>query len=75
MFKLQELSNPDSCLNKARDGEMLFVLRAHDTCAPAAIRYWIRERLASGKNQEDDPQIIEATETANEMEHQQEAGI
>lgn len=39
-LKQFELSNPDSCLNKAANDEPLFVLRANDPVAPLAVRMW-----------------------------------
>ena len=41
MRKRDELSDPNSCLNKAADDEPVFVLRAHDASAPDAIRAWV----------------------------------
>lgn len=75
MMKRDELFEEDSCLNKAGLNEMIFVLRAHDITAPATIRFWVRERIASGKNQSDDIQIKNALDCANEMEWQQKKGI
>jgi hypothetical protein len=40
MLKREELELPTSCLNKAADDEPIFVLRAKDPCAPAAILAW-----------------------------------
>lgn len=60
MRKHEELTDPRSCLNKARDGEWLFVLLGRDRAAPVAVRAWIAERIRLGKNQPDDAQIIEA---------------
>ncbi len=71
MLKSDELSNPDSCLNKARDDERLFVLIARDPAAPDVIRYWIRRRVWLGKNKMQDPQIIEAIDCAKRMEDEQ----
>lgn len=48
MLKKQELSDPSSCMSKAHDTEMVFVLLARDPCAPEAIRYWTYLR-AGGK--------------------------
>ncbi len=60
MRKRDELTDPNSCLSRARDDEWLFVLLGRDIAAPAAVRAWIDERLRLGKNQPDDPQILEA---------------
>jgi len=68
--KIRELQDPKSCLNKAGGYEIIFVLRAKDSCAPDTIRDWIRRRLASGKNIETDAQMIEANACADMMEHE-----
>ncbi len=60
MRKRDELTDPNSCLNKARDDEFLFVLLGRDKAAPAAVRAWIVERIRLGKNKWTDPQIVEA---------------
>ncbi len=41
-LKKDELTNPNSCLNKAADDEMIFVLRAHDMLSPFLVRQWAR---------------------------------
>jgi hypothetical protein len=71
MIKHEELSNPNSCLNRAKDDELVFVLLGRDRAAPAAIRAWVDERVALGKNDRDDPQIVEALRMAFEMEAKQ----
>lgn len=45
MKKYKELKDPSSCLNKAGDDEMLFVLRAQDVTSPKTILYWITENF------------------------------
>ncbi len=72
MRKFDELDCPTSCLSRAKDEEMLFVLRSHDVAAPATVRAWIQERIRLGKNKPDDPELIEAEQCAQAME--QEAG-
>lgn len=71
MLKRDELADPNSCWNKARDDERVFVLLARDSAAPAAIRGWVAERLALGKNAPDDPQITEALSCAAMMDREQ----
>jgi hypothetical protein len=66
--KIDEISNPGSCLLRAKMTEPLFVLIGRDVAAPATIRAWVEERLRHGKNQATDPQITEALELAREME-------
>jgi hypothetical protein len=67
MLKCDEIADPNSCLNKAKDDERIFVLLARDPAAPAAIRAWIGERLRTGKNQLNDPKILEAQICAHHM--------
>ena len=68
MRKFWELTNPHSCMFRAKDQEMTFVLLGRDLAAPVAIRAWIAERIRLGKNQPDDAQIIEAEACARTME-------
>lgn len=68
MRKRHEIANPDSCLNKAREDELMFVLLARDIAAPQIIRAWCNERIRLGKNKEyGDPQIAEARALADLM--------
>lgn len=60
MIKSKEFNDPASCLNRARDNELLFVLLERDPAAPVAIAAWIAERVRLGKNKPDDDQITEA---------------
>jgi len=68
MIKREELTNPDSCMSRARDEEMTFVLLARDAAAPVVIRAWVVERIRIGKNKENDAQVKEALACANRME-------
>lgn len=68
MRKQDELTNPDSCLSRARDREMTFVLLGRDAAAPATIRAWIAERIRLGKNRPEDAQLVEAEQCARTME-------
>jgi hypothetical protein len=70
MRKKNETRCPTSCLNKAKEDEMLFILLGRDSAAPATISFWITERIRQGLNQHDDAQIIEAMECAKIMEKQ-----
>lgn len=67
MLKRDELTNPDSCLNRAREDEHLFVLLGRDPAMPATIRHWIDQRLRLNKNGPDDPQIAEAEALARTL--------
>jgi hypothetical protein len=77
MRKCDELTSADSCLSRAHDQEMTFVLLARDLAAPATIRFWVAERIRLGKNQPDDPQLLEAIICANlmEVERERDGGI
>jgi hypothetical protein len=68
MKKEREARDPNSCFNRARRGEMVFVLLGRDVAAPHAIREWAKERIRVGKNTASDPQIREASECASAME-------
>lgn len=70
MIKREELTNPNSCMSKAKDNEMTFVLLSRDIAAPQTIRFWVSERIKYEKNKSDDAQIIEALKCAEEMEKQ-----
>jgi hypothetical protein len=72
MRKINELQDPNSCLNKAKPREMLFVLIGHDVCGPEVIRFWCEKRIERGKNKPGDPQIREALLCAIAMEEDQE---
>jgi hypothetical protein len=47
MLKRDELKEPNSCLNRADEVEPLFVLRANDENAPAAVSAWARDYIVS----------------------------
>lgn len=68
MRKSEELSNPNSCMSRARPDEMTFVLLGRDVTAPTVIREWCRLRIKSGKNLPGDQQILEAAHCADVME-------
>lgn len=65
MRKSEELSNPNSCINKSDDGEWLFVLCARDRHSPAAVRKWADEYEAGGGRPE---KVAEARACADKME-------
>ena len=70
MKKIDELDNKQSCLNRAHDQEIVFVLLSRDKCAPTTIRYWCAARLSEKKNKVTDPEIQEAYKIADQMELQ-----
>jgi hypothetical protein len=60
MTKTLELSDPQSCFNRARPNELMFVVLERDAAAPHAIREWIKKRIELGKNLRGDPQLLDA---------------
>ena len=64
MIKRDELEKTNSCLNKAKDDEPIFVLRAHDALAPVVVKYWAQIAQDSGTPSE---KIRDAWELANMM--------
>lgn len=64
MLKSQELAFPNSCLNRARDDEHIFILLQRDVAAATAIRAWAAERVRLRKNLRSDAQIISALDDA-----------
>lgn len=73
MRKKHETFDSNSCLNRAKDDEILFVLLGRDKTAPATIRFWCGQRILSGKNKQDDPQIVDALKCARLMETENES--
>lgn len=73
MKKKDELADPDSCLNRAKDDEIIFVILARDVAAPHAVIEWALERCRRGKNRLIDTKIIEALECAVAMEKQRQS--
>lgn len=72
MRKRDELTDPTSCMSRARDDEMTFVLLGRDRAAPAAVRAWIEERVRLGKNTRADAQILDAEEWIRTVQAEQE---
>lgn len=68
MLKRLEISDPNSCFNKARMDERIFVIRDVDVAAPGTVRDWCSRRIKAGKNKVGDPQITEALQWADKVE-------
>lgn len=75
MRKKDEIAHPGSCLNKASDDEMLFVLLGRDLASTVAVEAWINERIALGKNRVNDSQIMEAQAWVEKVREEQRAKI
>lgn len=65
MKKRDELTNPNSCFNKAKDDDYIFVLIQKDITMADTIRQWVRLRVEAGKNQYIDAKVDEALKLAN----------
>lgn len=63
-------NNPGAfdCYANAEPDEPMFVLLGRDVASPVAVRKWIEERIASGKNTPSDAQIVEALHCITAME-------
>jgi hypothetical protein len=74
MLKAQELSDPESCLNKAKSDEPVFTLRAHDITFSEMLAHWVYLRTVKyRKNLPGDMQIWEARMLAVEGEKYRES--
>jgi hypothetical protein len=68
MLKKEEISDPNSCLNRALDEEGVFTLLERDKAAPDTIRYWCRKRIELGESTSESPEIKSALRDAAQME-------
>lgn len=64
MIKREELSNPNSCINKAADEEPVFVLRAQDLLSDVLVDLWARRAEENGAS---DAKVSSARELAQKM--------
>lgn len=60
MKKIDEILRKDSCLNKARPNEFIFVLLERDLAATHAVLEWVSKRIELCLNNPQDKQILEA---------------
>ncbi|MDE1971266.1 MAG: hypothetical protein KGI50_06870 [Patescibacteria group bacterium] len=67
MNKTEQINDPTSCWNKARDDEQVFVVLGRDLAAYATVCTWIHIRLELGLNNPDDPQILSAYALADAL--------
>lgn len=68
MLKRDELADPNSCWNKARDDERVFVLLERDDAIAGTIRDWAARRIEMGKNAPGDRKIAAALGLAAAIE-------
>lgn len=68
MKKRDELNDPASCLNRARDDELVFTLLGRDRAAADTVRFWVQERIRLGLNAPGCIQLTSALEWADAVE-------
>lgn len=66
MDKAENLISRNSCLNKAKIGEPLFILRANDPIAAQTVRLWAT--MAQGVGQHSEEKIASALRLADDMD-------
>jgi len=67
MKKIDEIRDPNSCLNKAKDDEPVFVLLARDKAAEMTVRYWMMVRTFLKIDEKCDAKQSEAWDCATAM--------
>lgn len=68
MTKQENIDKPNSCWNKARLTEQIFVLLQRDRAMPHALREWAAKRVQLRLNNWTDGQIEEALTLATAIE-------
>lgn len=71
MKKRDEISSPESCLNRADDDEDVFVLLGRDTSFAITVIFWCLHRVYSQRNTPYDHQILSAVMQAISANHKQ----
>lgn len=71
MLKANERTYPNSCWNKAKDDEIVFVLIDRDPEMADTIRDWARRRVEHGHNKATDDKIRHALVLADVIEVKQ----
>lgn len=78
MTKNENLSDPNSCWNKAKDDEPIFILRGKDSAAEATIVAWTKARVqvyidrGEGLPYEEVDKLVAALKLAGQMKEYQE---
>lgn len=70
MTKAELINNPESCLNRAKDDEPVFLLRAQDMLAIQTVRDWANKltQVQLSLHQTASSKVNEAFEVANQMQ-------
>jgi hypothetical protein len=71
MKKFQERLQSDSCWNKAKDEEYVFVLLERDATMASTIEYWCTMRVDMGLNTWEDEKIVSAMDLVNYLRGKQ----
>jgi hypothetical protein len=66
--KAEELANPHSCINKAKQNEPIFVLCGSDSLAPEVIRYWASLLANQSRTEASNAKLNRALGDAGEFE-------
>jgi hypothetical protein len=70
MTKIENIRDPNSCWNKARASQHIFVLHDEDPCMADTIRVWASMRIVNGINKLEDDKIQSALREADEIDRQ-----
>ena len=71
MLKRDEIADPTSCWNKAKDDDIVFILLQGDDASPETIRFWVNKRIELGKNKPGDRKMVTALQAADAIEAMQ----
>jgi hypothetical protein len=67
--KLEEQENPQSCLNKAKPDEPIFVMLGSDSLAPEVIRFWASLVIMRSGTEKSFDKARQALADAKQFEH------
>jgi hypothetical protein len=65
MMKRDELADQNSCFNKAKDDEIIFVLKETDPSFTETVEFWANHHVGCGANERGDRKILEALNVAD----------
>lgn len=63
MTKAEHLADPNSCWNKAKDDEPIFVVLGRDLAYTATVHEWASARYEHGLNYFSDAKVVSALKT------------
>lgn len=68
MTKRENIDNPNSCWNKARDDEQVFILLERDEAMAATLRSWADNRIRLEIDKSTSPKITAARRLADMLD-------